>query len=139
MQVLTLVAVAIAAAGLVNWNILCRRQTNAQVFMEYSRRYEQIMSTFPQESRTTRFRFEGEPPQESDALSFAVLRYLNLCSEEYYLWKRNYLATEIWRIWEAELARTLKSPLIRREWKKLKEEFQAFPEFLAYVESVQAA
>jgi hypothetical protein len=67
----------------------------------------------------------------------AVLRYLNLCSEEFYLCRCGYLAREVWDIWEAELDRTLWSPIVRREWPELKREFAAYPEFAAYVDERQ--
>ncbi len=66
-----------------------------------------------------------------------MLRYLNLCSEEFYLYKKKYLSSHIWRIWEAELKRTLSSPLVLREWAGLREEFRSYPEFLEYVERAQ--
>ncbi len=38
---------------------------------------------------------------------------------------------------EAELQRTLRSPLVRREWPGLKSEFVEYAEFARYVEVVQ--
>jgi hypothetical protein len=54
------------------------------------------------------------------------VRYLNLCSEEYYLYKQKWLHKKLWGIWEKELIRTLRSPLFVREWKKLADEFDAY-------------
>ena len=69
----------------------------------------------------------------------AVLEYLNLSSEEFYLWKRGYLSSEIWQIWESELIRTLRSPMLGREWAKLRPEFQSYPEFSMFVEAQRNA
>lgn len=114
-----------------------RRKMNSQVFLEFTRRYEEVMDRFPSDAKIARLRSGGEPPAASPELAAAALRYLNLCSEEFYLWKRGYLSGDIWRIWEAELRRTLASPLYRREWLSLREEFSSFPEFVAYVEQAQ--
>ena len=57
------------------------------------------------------------------------------CRQEYT--KQKYLSKDIWLIWEVELKRTLSSPLYCREWPKLKVEFEAFPEFLKYIENIQ--
>ncbi len=114
-----------------------RRKTNTQVFLEFTRRYDEVMRSFPVDARRARLHSGGEPPAVSDEISDAALRYLNLCSEEFYLWKRRYLSGDIWRIWESELKRTLASPLYRREWTRLRDEFSSFPEFAAYVEEVQ--
>ena len=121
-QLATLVSVAGGVVGLVLGIRIYRRQTNAQIFLEYTKRYQETMSAFPEPARTARLDLEGEPPAPSQELTLAVLRYLNLCSEEFYLYKRGYLLRDIWLIWEDELKRTLRSPLLRREWQQLKRE-----------------
>jgi hypothetical protein len=133
----TLLLVAVTAVGIVFAFVFYRRQCNAQAFLEYTKRYADIMNSFPPEGRKARLDVFGNPPPESEELSLSVLRYLNLCSEEFYLCKKSYLSIDVWRIWEAELKRTLGSTLVVREWKKLRQEFQAYPEFLAYVELSQ--
>jgi hypothetical protein len=133
----TLLLATFTAVSIVVGIFLYRRQCNVQVFLEYTKRYAEIMNMFPNEDRKARLDPFGEPPPESDELSLSVLRYLNLCSEEFYLCKTKYLSNQVWRIWEAELRRTLCSTLVVREWASLREEFKAYPEFLRYVESVQ--
>ena len=129
---------AIAAVAMIGVVIRTyRRQTNAQIFLEYTARYERVMASFPTSGRRARFDLDGPPPAPNEELALAVLRYLNLCSEEFYLWHRGYLAKDVWAIWEDELLRTLRSPLVRREWKDLRKEFQSYPEFLEYVDTVQ--
>jgi hypothetical protein len=95
------------------------------------------MDSFPPGCRGTRLDSEGEPPESCEELTLAVLRYLNLCSEEFYLCRQGYLAKDVWDIWEAELKRTLASPLLRREWKQIKYEFSAYPEFSSFVDLAQ--
>jgi hypothetical protein len=114
------------------------RQMNAQLFIEYAKRYEEIMGSYPDGARGFRLHSDGEPLPESSELTTAVLRYLNLCSEEFYLWQRWYLSGDIWRIWENEMRRTLASPLYRREWQKVKDEFASYPEFAEYVSKSQS-
>lgn len=112
-----------------------RRQANAQVFLEYTGRYQRTMESFPSSARRARFDLEAPPPPPSEDLTLAVLRYLNLCSEEFYLCTRGYLSKDVWAIWEAELRRTLRSPLVRREWQSLRGEFESYPEFVQYVDA----
>ena len=134
----TLVSLVVAAGGLFFGIRVYRRQMNAQLFLEYTSRYELIMSSFPAEARSARLDLSGHPPEQSEDLTTAVLRYLNLCSEEFYLWKRKYLARDIWNIWESELQKTLQSKLLLREWESLRREFESYPEFVEYVERAQA-
>lgn len=110
---------------------------NAQLFLEYTKRYDDILQSFPKEYREGKFSEESELPEQSDNLTRCVLRYLNLCSEEFYLWRRGYLSRDIWNIWRDEIERTISSPLFRREWTTLQGEFKAFGEFGIYVNKIQ--
>jgi hypothetical protein len=133
----TLLIVFFTAVSLVVGIVIYYRQSNAQVFLEYTKRYSDIMNRFPAEGLKARLNLLAKLPEKSDELSLAVLRYLNLCSEEFYLCKQKYLSSRVWGIWEAELKRTLSSPLFVREWAELREEFRSYPEFLEYVDRVQ--
>jgi hypothetical protein len=135
----TLLLALFTASGVIAGFVFYRRQCNAQVFLEYTKRYSEIMNMFPPDCRRARLDLFSEPPQESEELTLAVLRYLNLCSEEFYLCKKRYLSKGIWHIWEAELKRTLCSRLVSREWKKLQVEFSAYPAFLEYTNSALEA
>jgi hypothetical protein len=114
-----------------------KNQMNAQVFLQYTERYEDIMKSFPKSAWSARFNSKEALPKESEELTLSVLRYLNLCSEEFYLFKQKYLSKKVWNIWADELARTLRTPLLRREWQKLADEFDAYPEFQSFVKAKQ--
>jgi hypothetical protein len=134
-QIGTLFSVIIGIVGVWVGVKIYRRQMNAQIFMAYAERYERIMESFPD----FHLRFDiDNPPPESDQLRLCVLKYLNLSSEEFYMWKSKYLDNEVWAIWERELKRMLQSKLIEREWPKLKDEFESYPEFFKFVEEAQA-
>jgi hypothetical protein len=135
----TLVASAATAAGLVIGIAIYRRQMNAQLFIEYTRRYDEIMGRLSSVARQSRLDLSSRPPEPSDELTLVVLKYLNLSSEEFYLCKRGYLSRRIWTIWEKELERTIQSPLFRREWKALRSEFDSYAEFQQYVDATQAS
>ncbi len=135
-QIGTLLSIVFGVAAFF-WGIRSyNRQMNAQVFMEYTKRFDEIMQSFPS-GWAGRLGSDQVPPEPSNAVSTSVLRYLNLCSEEYYLLKSGYLSKKVWGIWEAELKRALRTPLLRREWQKLSREFQEYPDFCSYVETAQ--
>jgi hypothetical protein len=126
-----------ALVGAVSWGRVIRRTLNAFVFMKYTERYEQIMTSFPEGALSARLDSHGEPPDITEPLKLSLLRYLNLCSEEFCLWQHKYIATGVWRIWQAEMDRTLVSPLYRKAWPLLEKEFRCYPDFSKYVEAVQ--
>ncbi|HEX8072196.1 MAG TPA: hypothetical protein VF546_19780 [Pyrinomonadaceae bacterium] len=133
-QAATLVSVVIGIVGVWLGVRIYRRQINAQIFMAYAERYERIMESFPD----FHLRFDiNNPPPESDQLRLCVLKYLNLSSEEYYMWRSKYLDDEVWKIWEHELKRMLQSKLIKDAWQDLRKEFESYPAFLDFVEKAQ--
>jgi len=135
--IFTVVSTLVALVAFL-WGVKSYRdQMNAQLFLEFTKRFEEVMQSFPKNIWSTRLDIDGKPPAKSKALSLSVLRYLNLCSEEYYLFKKRWLYKETWKIWEGELIRTLQTPLFRREWKGLSGEFEAYPAFKEYVDKIQ--
>ncbi len=105
--------------------------------MKYCERYEHILEQFPEDALTARFDAKALPPQ-SPQLRLCVLKYLNLCSEEFYLKTHGHLSKSVWNIWEADLKRIIRSPLLQREWPSLQPEFLSHPEFFKYVTRVQS-
>jgi hypothetical protein len=140
-EFLMLVATIVTALGGVGFVIVMiqtyKGQMNAQIFSDMNQRYDEISKDFPKEALESRFSLDTALPTQSEELTLCALRYLNLSSEEFYLYKRKYIHREVWKIWEGEILRTLRSPLFRREWKILASEFASYPEFIRYVEEVQ--
>ena len=140
-EFLMLLATIITALGGVGFVVVMvqtyKGQMNAQIFTDLNQRYDDIAKEFPEEAWSSRFNIDSELPPQSQKLTLCALRYLNLSSEEFYLYKRKYIRREVWKIWEGEMLRTLRSPLFRREWKILCSEFISYPEFYNYVENVQ--
>ncbi len=134
----TAISVLIAAASFWTSVQISRRQMNVQAFTTYAERYEQIMSSFPENAFRARFHMDDVVPPESEQLTLCLLRYLNLSSEEFYLWEKKYIDQAIWEIWEDEIKRMLKSKLMEREWRKLEPEFRSYPEFRQFVEKTQS-
>lgn len=123
------------------WGVhVYNRQMNAQLFLTFTERFEGVMASFSEA-------LDGDcpidiffsPPPPSAPLTAALVRYLNLCSEEFYMWHGGYLSRRIWRVWERELERTLTSPLVKREWPRIRTVYEAFPEFGAFVDRLHSS
>ena len=85
------------ATGSFFWGFyIYKKQNNIQIFFEYTKRYENIMDSFPGETRFYRLNSDKNLPQESTELKIAVLKYINLCSEEYYLRETGLLSKKVW-------------------------------------------
>ncbi len=133
---LTFVSIVIAAFSLWQSSKYNRRQWNFNAFTHYTKRYDDIMGEFPDQGYTLRFDLDHQIL--NNEVRIAVLKYLNMTSEEYYLWCNNYLDDKVWKIWMPEIKRTLQTPLFQREWQTLKGEFRSYKEFSDFVEQVQS-
>ncbi|GAB6390730.1 MAG: hypothetical protein MdMp014T_0103 [Treponematales bacterium] len=75
--------------------------------------------------------------KKSEALQIAALDYLNLCSEEFDSLRKGCLLKGIWKNWEGEIKRTLRTPLFIKAWETLRREFEQYEKFTEYVNKVQ--
>jgi hypothetical protein len=115
-----------------------RSQMNVQLFLAFTERYMRVLDGFPPETRQSRVDPNVEPPPSTPEIHKAVLKYLNLCAEEYHLYQSGYLAKDIWVIWETKMKTALRGKLFRREWNELYHEFDDQPKFQEFVRSVHA-
>jgi hypothetical protein len=117
-----------------------RKQMNAQMYLAYNERYERLMADCPPDFRTTLLNIKDSEVElkDRDRIKVWMLRYLNLCSEEFHLMKTGCLAPEVWGLWSQELESKLRKPLFVSGWSDLRHEFKSFPEFLKYVDGLQS-
>lgn len=138
-QIATVISLLLAAValGFGVWSFA--KQMNCQVFLAYNERYEKVIRAFPPGALESRLRLGEKLPERTEELSVCILRYLNLCSEEFFLYRKGFLSKQIWAIWKPEIERMLRSPVMRREWECLRNEYKAYPDFFAFVEKAQAS
>jgi len=136
-KALTFISIFIAAVSLWQNSKHNRRQWNFNAFTHYTKRYEDIMGEFPSQGYMLRFDLNHQIPSNNE-VRLAVLKYLNMTSEEYYLWCNKYLDNEVWQIWLPEIERTLQTPLFQREWPNLRDEFKTYRKFADFVDQSQS-
>jgi hypothetical protein len=142
MSVLTIVAdigqlaSALAAVAAIGIGVRTyKRQHNVDTFLHYTERYDAIMEKLPPWARTAS-RTSGALAKADD-VRMACLAYLNMCAEEFYLWRKGYLSKDLWGIWEAEIIRTLRTELFVDYWAELEPEFKSYEEFRTFVNGNQ--
>lgn len=137
-QIATVLSVFVAAATIWAGAKMNRRQMNMQVFTAYNNRYERLMSSFPRDAVRALYNERAELPPESEDVTMCALKYLNLSSEEYHLWREKYVEAQVWELWAQEIKRMVRTPLMKREWQaRLKSQFARHPEFAQFVEAAQ--
>ena len=115
-----------------------RRQVNAQIFFEIAKRYHDMLQTFPVQHWASRLHPKEKLPEPTAELQSGALRYFAIVHFAFVLHELGYLSKKLWRILQLEHQRTLTSPLFVREWCNLRHEFNLFPRFVSYIESLQS-
>jgi hypothetical protein len=118
-----------------------RRQMNAQVYLAYNERYKTLMTDCLLDFRITLLdlTLPEVDSKDRDKIKLCMLRYLNLCSEEFHLKEDEYLSREVWRLWQNEMVSTLRKPLYISGWSEFRAQFESYTPFLRYVDRVQGS
>ncbi len=112
-----------------------RRQMNAQMFTEFSARFESVIRAMPVSAWSTD-QDHGEPPPPSEELTKGSLQCFHLLANLYHLHKGGYVSHDLWRPWQLGIKRTLQGPLWQREWRKLEAVFAHVPDYRRYVHGI---
>ncbi|HWG41875.1 MAG TPA: hypothetical protein VN688_03745 [Gemmataceae bacterium] len=137
-QIATVITLLLTAGTLLFGIWSFRKQMNWQVYLTYTERYEKILGAFPSGALESRLRLGETLPPQSEELRICILKYLNLSSEEFFLYQTGFVSKKIWNIWRPEIERAVRTPMLKREWQRIRHEFKSYPEFFAFVERVQS-
>ena len=110
-----------------------RRQLNAQMFIEFSKRFQLLLRLFPTEAWLANRRHDQELPPTSKEITECVLYCIPFVADVYHLHESGYISKRLWKLWEREIQRTLKGPLFVREWDHVAAEFFHDRDFLNYL------
>jgi len=133
-QVATLISVIIGFLSLMYFINSFRRELNMQVVIHFSERFEKLMDALPDNFFLDDF-FQEELPPRTPKLSKDIMKYFNLTAEEHYLYQNRYMSRKLWSRWEPDIKNALKHPVIRREWEKMKHQWNPTSEFRSFVEN----
>ena len=92
-----------------------RRQLNAQMFIEFSRRFEDLLRLFPTEAWLANRNPEQPLPPVSQEITECTLYCVQFIADVYYLRKGGYIPKSLWALWEREITRTLSGPVFARQ------------------------
>jgi hypothetical protein len=66
----------------------------------------------------------------------SVLRYANLCSEEFALYKAGRVPHDIWEIWNYGIQQNFQQPIWRQAWAEKRKEYDSYRAFQDYVDKI---
>ena len=135
LQYATLLSLLIGGVSVAVAVLNHRAQVKTEIFLALSARYDEWM----QSSATCFWSSTPETmlPNRSNDLTISALRLCALVSLGYYLFREHRIPRRMWLLLLRAAERRMRSPLFAREWEHVRCEFEAFPEFVALVTSVQ--
>jgi hypothetical protein len=126
-------AIAVGSIGIGVALVNQKRQLNAQMFIEFSKRFEELLRLFPTEAWLANRRTDHELPPRSKEITECTLYCIQFVADVYHLHRAGYISSRLWKLWEREITRTLRGPLFKREWSAVAPEFSHDKDFLDYM------
>jgi hypothetical protein len=113
-----------------------RRQLNAQMFIEVSGRFQELLRLFPTEAWLANRNPKQPLPSRNREITDCTLYCFQLIADVYHVHQGGYVSKKLWNGWEREIKHILEGRIFRREWEELAVEFSHNSEFLHYINAL---
>ena len=112
-----------------------RKQLKLQNFIEYTKRYQEIILHFPENINDSNFKLESLPTDEvRDRTKRYMRAYFDLCFEEYILHQKKFIDKDLWSIWEGGMKTAFSKPAFLESWSLVKKDTCFGGAFVSFVE-----
>ncbi len=133
-NLLTVLASAgsLVATGAVVYSlIVLRNQLRLQVFLEYTRRFDEI--EFPEGAFVEPWpRLTKKRARKAER---AFRKYFDLCSQEWWLHQSGKIESRVWEVWARGMADIVATAGGRHAWQTIRPEYQnVFPGFASLID-----
>ncbi|MBR1526817.1 MAG: hypothetical protein IJ640_09200 [Prevotella sp.] len=124
-SVVSSLSAVVAVVALVYSNRYMIKQSKEMFFAEYTKRYQDIILNMP-----------NTDDDEAQVQKYMRL-YFDLCSEEYHLYKRGRIPSDVWELWEDGMRLSVRRERYMRAWEQLKNEYKTNTDFLRFMVGLQ--
>jgi len=93
------------------------QQLKLNFFADYTKRYQDIILSFPENINENSFDFDKLPNEDRSHILKYMRAYYFLCSEEFDLWKAGYIEERIWKNWKMGIEHSLSKKAFKDAWK----------------------
>ena len=132
-------AVLVAAAAIVYSVRGLSEQFQMTTFLEYTKRYGQIMAMLPFDARHPHsdFRLADVSEEERNDFLKTYRDYFNLCWEEWWLREKKKIDEATWAVWVEAMRQTMDFPCFDEAWDALKSEYDPYGDFWSWFKGVR--
>jgi hypothetical protein len=105
------------------------------VALDFFKRYEAWNEDAPY-ALDERTRLDDLDDQTRNEVLHSVVRYANLCSEEFALYKARRVPRDIWEIWDYGIRQNFQKPIWREAWAEKRKEYDSYRVYQEYVDKI---
>jgi hypothetical protein len=112
-----------------------KKQLQLNFFADYTKRYQEITLNFPECINEESFRIDNLDLEIKNKTLRYMRAYFDLCSEEYFLWKKGNIDNNTWQEWESGIKFAFSKPAFKQAWEILSLDTIYYGEFTEFVNS----
>jgi len=115
---------------------LFNEQLRLNFFVEYTKRYQEIMLNLPEDINNPDFSFKKLSKEERSKILRYMRAYFDLCSEEFDLWNAGYIDERIWNNWKEGIEFTFSKSSFKEAWSIIQLDSLYYPKFTSWIEEI---
>lgn len=123
-----------AIVGLICQSHSTRKQVKLQNFIEYTKRYQEIILNFPESINEQSFSFETLLQEDKNKTMRYMRAYFDLCFEEFTLHEKKYIDNDLWSIWRGGMMAAFSKSAFKQAWMTIKTDTEFDASFKTFVE-----
>jgi hypothetical protein len=108
-----------------------------QIYSEYTKRYQEIITRFPEDINDAAFNLTGR--SDYNQVMRAMRTYFDLCFEEWHLHERKLIRKDIWSVWSGGIKVALSKPAFVQAWAVVDKTSDFGRGFEAFIRSASAS
>ena len=128
-------AAVVAISGLIYQSNSTRKQIQLQNFIEYTKRYQEIILNFPENINEDNFKFDTLDTEIKNKTMRYMRAYFDLCFEEYTLHKKKFIDDVFWSIWKGGITVAFSKTSFQQAWKIIQNDTKFGDDFELFVKN----
>lgn len=132
-ELVSIIGVSITAIALWFTVRSFQKQLQLNFFSEYTKRYQEITLNLPESINRDDFDYDSLGPEVRDKTLRYMRAYFDLCSEEYFLKRKNHIDDETWKEWKTGMEFAFSKTAFREAWKLLQLDTIYYGDFTNFV------
>jgi hypothetical protein len=128
-------AALIGIAGLIYQSHSTRKQVKLQNFIEYTKRYQEIILNFSENINEQSFSFDAMSQEDKNKTMRYMRAYFDLCFEEFTLYKKKFIDNDLWSIWRDGMEVAFSKSAFKQAWAIIRNDTRFGSGFETFVEN----